>query len=256
MKAFIINLEKDIERKEDIVNQCIAFNLDYTVIPAVDGRKLSEDDLSKLIDPEKSKGMTRGEIGCSLSHYNIYKKIVDENIEYALILEDDAQLEPNLAKALELLEKNVSNTPTIILLGPINKYSKRKNQQLSDDFKVVDVMEAALSHGYFINRLAAKKLISFLYPIWLEADRWVFFRDYNVIDVKALTPPSITLSTLSNTSTIWPTEKELQQRENIENERSLTLKKIKRERKTIMKIRLFFWRNITRKIIGVTSNDK
>ena len=256
MKAFIINLEKDIERKEDIVSQCIAFNLDYTVIPAVDGRKLSEEELSKLIDPEKSKGMTRGEIGCSLSHYNIYKKIVDGNIEYALILEDDAQLEHNLAKALELLEKNLFDTPTIILLGPINKHTTRNNQPLSDDFRLVNVMEAALSHGYFINKSAAKKLISFLYPIWLEADRWVFFREYNVLDVKALTPPSITLSTLSNNSTIWPTTKELQQRAHIENERSLTLKKIKRERRMIMKIRLFFWRNITRKFVGVTSNDQ
>lgn len=255
MKTFIINLEKDIKRKEQIISQCVTFNLDYTVIPAVDGRKLSDDDLNKLIDPEKSKGMTRGEIGCSLSHYHIYKKIIDENIKHALILEDDAKLEPNVTKALELLEKNVSDTPTIILLGPINKYATRNNKQLSDDFKLVNVIEAALSHGYFINKPAAQKLINFLFPIWLEADRWVFFRDYNVIDIKALTPSSITLSTLSNTSTIWPTKKELKQREHIENERSLTLKKIKRERGMMMKIRLFFWRNITRKIVGVTSND-
>lgn len=255
MKSFIINLEKDTKRKEDIVRQCMEFNLDYTVMPAVDGRKLNDDELSVLIDPEKSKGMTRGEIGCSLSHYNIYKKIVDDNIEYALILEDDAQLEPNLPSALELLEKNASDIPTIILLGKVNKYAKRSSQQLSDDFKVVNVVEAALSHGYFINKPAAEKLISFLFPIWLEADRWVFFRDYNIINVKALMPLSITLSTLSNNSTIWPTERELQQRAHIENERSLTLKKIKRERKLMMKIRLFFWRNITRKLVGVTSND-
>ena len=254
MKTFIINLEKDIERKEDIVSQCITFNLDYTVIPAVDGRKLSEDDLNRLIDPEKSKGMTRGEIGCSLSHYNIYKKIVDDNINHALILEDDAQLEPNLVRALELLKNYRFDIPTIVLLGPINKHATRNSNQLSDDIKMVSVIEATLSHGYFINKSAAQKLTDFLYPIWLEADRWVFFRDYNVIDVKALTPPSITLSTLSNTSTIWPTEQELKQRVNIENERSITLKKIKRERRMMMKIRLFFWRNITRKIVGVTSN--
>lgn len=255
MKTFIINLEKDTERKKDIVSQCMVFNLDYTVIPAVDGRGLSEDELNKLIDPEKSKGMTRGEIGCSLSHYNIYKKIIDDNIEHALILEDDAQLEHNVDKALELLEKNVSDSPTIVLLGPINKYASLNSKKLSDEFKMVNVLEAALSHGYFINKSAAKKLVHFLHPIWLEADRWAYFRDYNVIDVKALVPPSITLSTLSNTSTIWPTEQELRMRAHIENERSLTLKKIKCERKLTMKIRLFFWRNITRKLSGVTSND-
>lgn len=255
MKTFIINLEKDTERKKYIVSQCMTFNLDCTVIPAVDGRKLSEDDLNKLIDPEKSRGMTRGEIGCSLSHYNIYKKIVDDNIQHALILEDDARLEPNIHNALKILEKNISEAPTIVLLGPINKYSTLDSKQVSDEFKMVNVLEAALSHGYVINISAAKKLIKFLYPIWLEADRWVFFRDYNVVDVKALVPPSITLSTLSNTSTIWPTEEELLQRGHIENERSSTLKKIKRERKIMIKIRLFFWRNITRKLIGVTSND-
>ncbi len=256
MKTFIINLEKDTERKQDIISQCTAFDLDYAVIPAVDGREINDDELKKILHPKKSKGMTRGEIGCSLSHYNIYKKIITENIEFALVLEDDAKLEKDLKQTISSLKNHLPESPTIILLGPINKYSTLDSKNISDNYKLVNVLEAALSHGYLINKSAAVKLLDFLYPIWLEADRWVLMREYNIVGIKGIVPPVITLSELSSTSTIWPTEKELQKRKEIEKERSLTLKTIRRERSLYIKIKLFIWRNFTRKLIGVTSNDQ
>ena len=42
-----------------------------------------------LMDKNKSGSYVPGAIGCALSHLKIYKHVVDNNIPYALILEDD-----------------------------------------------------------------------------------------------------------------------------------------------------------------------
>ena len=48
--------------------------------------------------------MTKGEIGCALSHLKIYQKTVDEDIPYALILEDDTLFDTEFPKYLNDLE--------------------------------------------------------------------------------------------------------------------------------------------------------
>lgn len=45
-------------------------------------------------DPYHHRPMTMGEIGCFLSHYNIWKKIVEQDQELVLVLEDDIRFEP------------------------------------------------------------------------------------------------------------------------------------------------------------------
>ena len=42
------------------------------------------------------KTITAGEVGCTLSHRKIYKQIVDDNIPYALLLEDDMAIQRDL----------------------------------------------------------------------------------------------------------------------------------------------------------------
>lgn len=44
-------------------------------------------------DPYHHRQMTMGEIGCFLSHYEIWKKIVQLEQEVVLILEDDIRFE-------------------------------------------------------------------------------------------------------------------------------------------------------------------
>lgn len=50
--------------------------------------------LPNYADPYHKRPMTMGEVGCFLSHYNIWKKMIEQNITDALILEDDIRFEP------------------------------------------------------------------------------------------------------------------------------------------------------------------
>lgn len=92
---FIINLKKDTHRKQLMIKQLIQFNIqNYTFIDAIDGADYYENGMNvkpmqNWIDPILNRGINSGEIGCMLSHHNIWSKIVADNLNAAIILEDD-----------------------------------------------------------------------------------------------------------------------------------------------------------------------
>ena len=98
MNTFVINLKRSFNRKEYMMSQCKDFSfLDIQYIEAVDGKAMSEKERQEKFDytqffKKYSVAVRPGEIGCTLSHQKCYKKIIDENIPYVLILEDDAAL--------------------------------------------------------------------------------------------------------------------------------------------------------------------
>ena len=86
--------------------------LEYDVFPAVRGNDLSQDELARHYDDKRfnryeGRSVSSGELGCALSHIGIYKKIVRDDIPHALILEDDAWLNPNLPMILEAISENI-----------------------------------------------------------------------------------------------------------------------------------------------------
>lgn len=64
-----------------------------------------------------------GAIGCYLSHYNIWKEIVENNINYTLIVEDDAQVE-DIEKVISIDTDKYKQ-----FLGPITTHIKQLNHR-------------------------------------------------------------------------------------------------------------------------------
>ena len=97
MKTLVINLSdrKDRIDKFNTNNP----NLSYERFSAIDGRKISYDKLTsqgfdvdhQWIDPILNTPLTKGEVGCFLSHWHIWNKCIEMN-ESVLVLEDDAIL--------------------------------------------------------------------------------------------------------------------------------------------------------------------
>ena len=99
MKIFLINLENRKDRFKSMNKQLNNLNLNYSRIDAIDGTKVSPpknlfDNIRFLI--EQGRECTAGEVGCAMSHIKIWQQIVDENIDYSLILEDDCLLSSKL----------------------------------------------------------------------------------------------------------------------------------------------------------------
>lgn len=166
--------------------------------------------LSAIVDSYESSALTKGEIGCALSHLSVYAAMKRDNIPLALILEDDAVLSPSirdyLAGAKEILSTKV---PAIVLLTGNCSYNRfiKKTDSFGHPFH--RVINGSGGHGYVINLAAAKRLLLANMPVRLEADRWTIFRDLIGLTIWCCDSPVIKSScTAPGTSTIG-SEREL-----------------------------------------------
>ncbi len=113
MKSFIIHMNGDHNRQQN-VQQLLSQLPDPTIIDAINGH----DHMSgtnpalragDLHEPRYPFPLGPGEIGCFLSHRKCWARIVSENLEYALIAEDDLSLDPHLwPEALDLIQTHAT----------------------------------------------------------------------------------------------------------------------------------------------------
>jgi len=166
-KIFVINLERCKEKREKMIKKLEGEEYEMTM--AVDGKELNKDTLKALDvellkqwkDPWSGRNITWGEVGCSLSHYNIYKYCVENNIENAVILEDDIDIPEKLSNSLDNiidnLNKEISNWELCYLSRkPIN--SEKENVNEFKDFVKVDYSYWTCS--YIINLKGMQKIIN------------------------------------------------------------------------------------------------
>ena len=194
-KVYIVNLKKDKKRKKNILNELKKQNLkNYKFISAVNGNKLKKKEINSLISKEKNfinpinTNMSKSEIGCSLSHIKIYKEIVKSDIDYALILEDDAFFLNKFTKNLKkFISINFKYKKQIILLSELREFYKIPIDK-EKDYEIVDVTNAYFTHSYFINNEAARSLLHFNFPVKTVADNFIIFKIYCGIKITGLNP--------------------------------------------------------------------
>lgn len=191
MKTYIISLKNSSDRRSSIARQANNLKLNYEIVDAVNGRELPENMLS-ILRKEYSYAITPGEIGCSLSHLSVYKKILSSTDEYALVLEDDVLLPDESAEVLKKLKTEMPvDKPCVCLLSKVNQFNKKPYLHLSAERTVHRVYNAAFSHAYIINKKAASSLIDNLLPVWCVADQWSTFMEFGFIQLYGVIPACI-----------------------------------------------------------------
>ncbi|WP_323660372.1 glycosyltransferase family 25 protein [Pectobacterium versatile] len=187
MKTFVVNLERDKNKKDQIQDECRKAKLDYEIISAVDGRELSHNELSSKVHHISINYLSKGEIGCALSHQKIYKKIVDDDIDYALILEDDVEIPQDINVFLrQFLNIKDKRQGDVFLLYPSGLRFTNRKINITQEYFFYEVYNASCTHGYIISSKAAKKLIRINNPVILVADAWLWFYQVSLLKVYAL----------------------------------------------------------------------
>jgi len=238
MKIFVINLARSTEHRTCIEQQLALMNLDHEVVEAVDGSQLSYTDIMKETRP-LNYALSCGEVGCSLSHINIYRRMASEGIPMALILEDDALIDYRTVEViLEIEERNIS-FPTVTLLTEGPKYiDKPLHKSEKKKHFIYEVLEAACSHGYVINNSAACRMANFLYPVWMVADKWQILKEYSVCQVEAVIPSVVSKTPHANHSTIQ-VDNDFKKR--LDEEKNLMWTGIKKNRPLKLKLKRLLW---------------
>ncbi|PVU65477.1 hypothetical protein C9E85_12585 [Plesiomonas shigelloides] len=184
-KTFVISLSDAKDRRNSIATQLKKINMDFEIVDAVDLRNETSsivDEMLSNYEVDTLRPMTRGEIGCSLSHKKAYGKIIDSNFDFGLILEDDALINESLCSVLNDLLVNDLMESDVLILG----YSKLS----MSDSNLFYIKEPILKKihidgysfgsvwrewtcgtvGYLLSRRAAEKMLKS--PIISIADDW------------------------------------------------------------------------------------
>src|ERR1700733_3870711 len=111
MKIFVINLKSSVRRRKLMKQRLDKLGLAFEFFEATQGSAMSKQEIAQYFDIDYYNNppfhFTPGIAGCIMSHYFLYKKIVEENIESALILEDDMLLNKKLPELLPILAREI-----------------------------------------------------------------------------------------------------------------------------------------------------
>ena len=114
-KAFIIHLERATARRPQVAWLQENLPLPAEVLPAVDGSRLRREEIERLFRralhrPRYPFALSKAEIGCFESHRQAWRQIVDRDLDYGLIVEDDISFKPEIfTRAFGLASQSVKD---------------------------------------------------------------------------------------------------------------------------------------------------
>ncbi|XP_071656255.1 procollagen galactosyltransferase 2-like isoform X2 [Patagioenas fasciata] len=163
-EIFMINLKRRKDRRDRVLRTLYEQEIAVKIAEAVDGKALNTSQLKALSidmlpgyrDPCSSRPLTRGEIGCFLSHCCIWEEVVNRELEKTLVIEDE--FKRKLMKLMDDIEQAQLDWELI--------YIGRKRMQVQEPEKavpnVMNLVEADYSYwtlGYAISFQGVQKLI-------------------------------------------------------------------------------------------------
>lgn len=198
MQTFVINLERDGRRREWMHRQIEAAQLSAEFIKAVEGAK-PPARFWPLLPPAGL--LTAAEIGCYCSHLDIYHRIIDSNIEYALILEDDLEISGNFGAHLDDFQIYEMTWDIVKLSGNV-KGRFKPIAPIGSGLELVCYDRIPLGAGaYLISNAGARKFVMWInaHGIRSPIDRDLRLSWSTKMTVYGLYPPPIRQDALPST---------------------------------------------------------
>jgi glycosyl transferase family 25 len=184
MIVFVISLKNEKERRAFMRRQLESLCLDYEFIDAIRGTERIDDprwydDASARQLEDRS--LRAGEVGCALSHASVYAEIVKRQLPWALVLEDDGILHPDLPMVLRALENGIIEQGDLVFLERCDYYRLGSAKPLFETFRIVNPIfirhgSDAGAGGYVITYKAALAIKDINIPVHFPADNWGYYR--------------------------------------------------------------------------------
>jgi glycosyl transferase family 25 len=183
--VFVINLKRSAERRLHTTEQLNELSVTFQFVEAIDGDLITEQEIRNSNDYGIYKSgfhsnyLGKEEIGCALSHLKIFRKMVDEKIELACILEDDNNYSKDF-KDLLVTGNLFTADWDILYLGQHSActtkeaQSRNKKQLVLLKYYIGEAIEVPYgSYAYLINNEAAKKILNITYPVRIPFDSYI-----------------------------------------------------------------------------------
>lgn len=185
--VYVINLDDDTQRMEALANRLDKDNIEYTRISAFDGRKLSRQELNDYLAEnhgiEITPKVSSGNVGCFLSHYNIWKIIANSDEDYALVLEDDIHLSNDFKSFLKSDSWIPNNFDVVRFEVSTNRLLLSKTQFSIFNDRSVHLLKSTswCAGAYVLSKACAKQLLALKLDHFISSDTLLF--SYEASDI-------------------------------------------------------------------------
>ena len=203
VRAYVVNLARSPERRAHMVFELSECAVEHEFIEAFDGRDLdlADPEITELIAASflGSDSFRSGVAGCALSHIAVYRQILADGLERALVLEDDITLPRDLGDVADAVGEHLVGAEVALLnfdspepcrltrKGSISLASSR------DLVRPVDVSQPESAAAYVITRQACERIVKSAPPVKTKADDWGYMCRQGLLDgVWCVVPLSVT----------------------------------------------------------------
>lgn len=195
--VYIVSL-KGSARRVKIAKTLNKFNIDYNFKDAVLGREIPINFVNDINDSVWVKSQYKrklgvAEIGCSLSHLNIYKEMSKKKISWAIVLEDDVEFDMNFQNEISNKIREFDRNNLYVLGGQdglecesmvyLSCYDKK---QISSNFYFAKTIKSSKyvyrTACYLISLEIAEKILEFTSTHFCLADDWNIFYKHKLFN--------------------------------------------------------------------------
>ncbi|XP_046845706.1 procollagen galactosyltransferase 1-like [Xenia sp. Carnegie-2017] len=168
-EVFVINLARRPDRRKKMKLSLQLLGINATFVDGYDGKRVSDEEIDNLgiqvldgyADPYHGRPVTKGEIGCFMSHFLIWEKMVRENLKVVMLLEDDIRFELDFRKKLNNVMKEAQKLEwDFMYLGRKLVNEQARDMYIPDVKLLVRPGYSWWTLGYVITLEGAKKLLA------------------------------------------------------------------------------------------------
>lgn len=177
MEVYYINLKKSLYRNKRFLNEGAINFKNLKRFDAVDGSQINLFECLKnyILNYKSYYSIkyeerihkddigTRGALGCYMSHVNLWKLFLKTNLEYCIVLEDDADVK---FEDVLKIQDYMKHPPLFDML------LFHRNQAIQDDSKG-NVTKFFGTYAYAISKLGAKKFLKNVFPATQQIDAYL-----------------------------------------------------------------------------------
>ncbi|CAG8608909.1 22473_t:CDS:2 [Dentiscutata erythropus] len=156
---YVVHLDSRADRRERLDEIASYLGLDFDYLSAI-----SKND-EQILRKYGSADMDSAQKACYLSHYSIYKLIIDKGFNSVLILEDDVDFETNITAIMTDIHRDLPASWEMLYVGYCFEDIGEQVGISSSVHRLYKSVAPMCTHAYAISYSGARKLIELLDPV-------------------------------------------------------------------------------------------
>ena len=175
MNIVVISDKNNEARRQNATQEFKKHNVEFRFFDAVMANRMSKEELdTKAI---KDTFLSPSEIGCALSHCGVYDEFLNSDEKSIMICEDDIYFTEDFNyDSLLQIQKFLEETdePRLVVLQK-SIYHHKLIRNVGNNINLYSARNLFLTHGYMLNRNAARNIKEIQNPVKFEIDAFKFY---------------------------------------------------------------------------------